>query len=189
MTPMETSLTTWSFASGSRKPASFTSSTTVRRVSHFVFFLIAGSRVSACACHGSLYVRQAEGAGVSFATFSISGEAHLAAGLLATPTVCPGLLSSPKTLTPWKLQARKPLHDTQSQRQIKTKTFYLHPRKTTAHLSRNTCERIKANLITLHLGSYVSMDSNNWNKGSVRFKHDSCKHLNLKIVIQSSQFH
>lgn len=34
--PTETSLTTWSFASASLKPVSFTSSTTVRRVSHIV---------------------------------------------------------------------------------------------------------------------------------------------------------
>lgn len=85
---METSLTTWFFANGSRKRVSSTSSTTVRRVSHFVSFHMVCSRVSACACHGLLCVRRPRNQDV-VCHVSISRRARIAPGLLATPALVP----------------------------------------------------------------------------------------------------
>lgn len=150
---METSLTTWFFANGSRKRVSSTSSTTVRRVSHFVSFHMVCSHVSACACHGLLCVRRPRNQDV-VCHVSISRRARLAPGLLATPALVPqssdgGILTTQILL----IYVQKTPYDTQAPQQ--NKTAALHPEQTT-HLSHSACQlthwgRRKTKLINLHL--------------------------------------
>lgn len=155
-TPTETSLTTWSFASASPKPVSFTSSTTVRRVSHTVCSTsLAPVWEVLCAtdCFVCLDCFREREQDVLY-HLSISQRASLTPRFMATSA-----LPQDNLWLPWNLMGeRKELYYTPSPQQ----TLKTHSTKAFSPHSQNKRARFHFLLYLIHIQSTKPLPLNHW---------------------------